>query len=81
MSNIPKAECRFGYPVQQLENILGNRITEFYKWMHGQTFSSCDGRLYNYETEAYEASNCGPHGFVYYQGDVERFLDNRPIVD
>lgn len=78
--NIEPPECRVGYTVEQLERILGDRIKEFYIWMRGQTFSSCDDRIYNHSTKEYEPG-CGPHGFVYYPWDVQRFLDGSPIVD
>lgn len=74
-------QCELGYPVSQLETLLGDRMTELNDWMYGQTAAICEGRKYNYETHEYESTDCGPHGVVYYSWDVQRFLDGRPIID
>jgi hypothetical protein len=80
--DIPAPDCVLGYPEYQLEEILGDRIEEFGRWMRGQTFSGCDARSYNHETKEYEPSGCDiPHGFVYYQSDVRRFLAGLPVID
>jgi len=76
-----KQECFMGYPYNQLERILGNRYDEFMKWMNGQTIAMCDGKLYNYASDEYEPTYCGPHGFVVYAWDLQRFLDGKPIID
>ncbi len=78
---LPAPSCKLGYTAEDLLNVLGTRLNEFYMWMGGQTFSSCDGRRYNHETEEYEPTYCGPHGFVYYPWDVQGFLDDKPITD
>jgi hypothetical protein len=76
-----RPECELGYPVDQLMRILGDRFSEFLKWMTGQTFTSCTGTRYNYLAEEYEPTGCGPHGFVYYEWDVKRFLSGLPVID
>jgi hypothetical protein len=73
-------ECDMGYTVPQLEEILGDRMPDFDRFMHGQTFSLCDGRLYNYETKGYDAG-CGPHGTVVNRSDLERFLRGGRVID
>lgn len=78
---LPVPECTIGYPDSQLHEILEDRYDEFWKWMSGQTFSSCEGRAYNHEIGNYQETGCGPHGFVVYSWDVQRFLDGSPIVD
>ena len=76
-----RPECKHGFTQGQLVDILGDRLVEFKMWMRGQTIASCDGRLYNHGKKEYEPSGCGPHGFVVYSWDLERFLDGRPIID
>lgn len=74
--------CRFGYPHSQLVELLEeDQLKTFFRWMIGQTFTECDGRLYNYETKRMEPSGCGPHGFVYYEWDVQRFLAGLSVID
>lgn len=80
-TKIAQPECHIGYPFRQLEGILGDRMDEFSRWLAGQTISQCDGRKYNYDTKEYEPTGCGPHGFVAYRWDVERFLAGKPIID
>jgi hypothetical protein len=76
-----KPECELGYTEEQLERILGDRLPDFYRWMVGQTFTGCNGMRYNYLTGEYEPTGCGPHGFVYYAHDVNRFLSGLPVID
>lgn len=71
--------CELGFTLDDLKKIIGEDLTEFHKWMAGQTVSFCDGRAYDYELEAYINTGCGPHGSVYYYHDVKRFLQNRPV--
>lgn len=78
---LPKPSCQLGYTTEDLEQILGDRLQEFYGWMDGQTVGICDGRDYNHQTQEYYETKCGPHGSAYYQWDVVRFIDGRPIVD
>jgi hypothetical protein len=78
---LPAPTCRLGYPDDKLKEILGDRYTDFMKWMRGQTFALCDGRSYNHELRQYEATGCGPHGYVYYSWDVDRFVKGLPVVD
>lgn len=79
---IPEPNCRFGYDVQQVEDILGARVHgHFLRWMTGQTMAICDGRSYSHEEKAYHATDCGPHGVVVYPWDLERYLAGRPVAD
>lgn len=74
-------ECKLGYPSRQVEEIMGDRLSTFNRWMSGQTRAICDGRNYNHDIKAYEPSGCGPHGPVTYSWDVQRFLAGLPIID
>lgn len=76
-----KPECQLGYPIDQVQRILGDRFPEFNEWIAGQTVSICDGRSYNYETKQYEETGCGPHGSVIYSWDLDRFLKGLPVID
>jgi hypothetical protein len=78
---IEEPECELGYPEKQLERILGNRLPAFNTWMAGQTIAGCEGRKYNYARKEFEPTGCGPHGFVVYASDVERFLAGLPVID
>ena len=73
--NIPEPECRSGYTVTQVEEIMGDRAEEFVRWMSGQTVALCEGKKYNHETKKYE-KDCGgtSHGVVIYAWDLKRFL-------
>lgn len=79
--NLPPPECKEGYPINQLEKILGSRINKFYEYMVGQTMSICNGKLYNHNKKEYESTNCGPHGIVVYKSDLLTFLEGRPTLD
>lgn len=79
---LPAPECELGYPQSQLENIFTpEKFKEFFYWMRGQTIALCDGRQFIHEERRFEPTGCGPHGYVFYPWDVERFLDGRPIID
>lgn len=79
---LPEPDCRFGYTVPQVEEIMGSRFDAFTAWMRGQTMSICDGTLWDYDAKMAVPSGCsGPHGTVIYPWDVERFLAGLPIVD
>lgn len=73
--------CELGYPGDQLERILGDRLPAFGLWMSGQTGVICDGQRYSYERGESEPTGCGPHGPVVYATDLTRFLAGRPIID
>jgi hypothetical protein len=81
IQRLPDPECKLGYTDAQLHTILTSRYEEFWLWMRGQTFSSCDGRAYNHDKKEYEDTGCGPHGFVVYSWDLLRFLEGKPVVD
>lgn len=72
---IPEPECESGYTPAQVEEIMGDRLEEFNKWMYGQTGSICEGRKYNHGTKEYETA-CGgiAHGMIVYSWDLKRFL-------
>ena len=65
-------DCKFGYSMNLIENILGDDISDFSNWFYGQTGVICDGRTYNHGN--YEDSNCGPHGLVVYIWDFDRYM-------
>lgn len=79
--NLPKSECKLGYPINQIEKILGSRLDEFNKYMVGQTGAICEGREYDYNKKKYKPSGCGPHGIVVYKCDLLTFLEGRPTLD
>lgn len=74
-NNIPTPECEGGYTRQQVEEIMGDRLAKFDKWMYGQTCMLCEGRKWNYNAQKYEPS-CGgvAHGGIVYEWDLKRFL-------
>lgn len=78
---MPAPECELGYPDSQICSIMGERYNEFMRWMNGQTMALCDGRSYDYASQSYKLTGCGPHGGVVYSGDVQRFLEGHPIID
>lgn len=66
--------CRYGYPADQLERLLGDKWDQFCYWSRGSTMVLCEGRSYDYETKQYRENGCGPHDVVIYSHDVARFL-------
>lgn len=80
-NKLPKPACELGYTEDQIEEILGDRIKAFNKWMYGQTQALCDGRSYNYEKKEYAPTGCGPHGATVYSWDLQDFLAGRPVTD
>lgn len=72
---IPEPECSSGYTEYQVEEIMGDRLDEFIRWMNGQTMCLCQGRKYNHETKKYEVDCDGiAHGPIVYAWDLKRFL-------
>lgn len=73
---IPAPECPHGYPDSQVREIMGERYSEFLRWMNGQTMMLCNGLQFNHETREHEATECAPygHGGIVYEWDVRRFL-------
>lgn len=73
MPILPEPDCKLGYTEHQIEQIMGSRVADFYEWMHGQTGAIC------------MPSNGDPcersHGFVFYRGDINRFLNKLSVVD
>ena len=81
MVNLIEPSCILGYTDSDLNQLLGNEKSEFYAWMRGQTFTSCDGKAYDPELRAYRDTGCGPHGYVFYVADVARFMRGLPVID
>lgn len=80
MEQLPDPICKWGYPPGQLEEILGDRMAEFEKWMDGQTTVLCEGREWNYRKKEYVSTGCGPHGVIVPRWDVERFVAGWPVL-
>lgn len=78
---LPKPVCRYGYPANQLNDILGPSHESFDRWMNGQTMSICDGREYDHEKQEYHATGCGPHGVIVYPWDLNRYMQGRSVID
>lgn len=79
---MPAPECELGYPEAQLKEIFSeDQFKMFLSLMRGQTFGFCDGSYYDHQEQRSISTGCGPHKFVYYSWDVERFLDNKPVID
>lgn len=76
-----KPRCRYGYTEEQVRTIMGDRMEAFNKWFYGQTGTICEGREYSHELEKYVPTGCGPHGYVVYPWDVERFLGGKVPLD
>ncbi len=77
-----KPECKFGYSAKQLAEMLTEKqLANFLKWMVGQTFSSCSGWVYDHKRGFNVTSGCGPHGYVYYEHDVRRWAEGKPVID
>lgn len=74
-------ECELGYPLRQLQRVLGIKYPQFSKWFAGQTGAICDGRKYSYERKEYEPTGCGPHGMVVYTHDLRNFLQGGRVLD
>lgn len=80
--NLPSPDCRWGYTENQLNQILGDNLSDFHKWMNGQTVAFCEGRAYNHDKkEYYEVCDGVHHGVVVYKWDLERFLNGLPVID
>lgn len=75
-------ECELGYTRAQIEEMFGDQVGQFDRWMRGQTIGLCEGRGYNFDTEEYEPV-CGgaAHGPAYYRWDVARYKAGLPIID
>jgi hypothetical protein len=67
----------FGYPRQQIDEILGSDAPDLWAWMSGQTATICNGRIYNRSQGRDEPTGCGPHGLVVYGSDLRRYLSFR----
>lgn len=78
---LPEPECCLGYTARQIEEIMGDQLEAFYRFMRGQTIAGCDGRRYDYSTGDYVDNSCGPHGWAYYTSDVKQFLRGGPPLD
>lgn len=79
-TGLPEPECKWGYTNQQIEQIMGDRVNDFHRWMAGQTVCLCEGVEYNHAEKRSIPSGCGPHGVIIYPSDVMQFLDGgRPL--
>lgn len=67
--------CRLGYTEEDLEVILGDRLTEFWGWMRGQTGAVCDGTKYDPDTKTRLIGCEEAHMFVVYAWDLRRFIE------
>ncbi len=83
-----KPSCPHGYTEGDLARLFPSeeRRAEFYRWMNGQTFAMCDGRVFDPQImltvpDAGPCHNSGGHGWVYYTWDVDRFIRGLPIID
>lgn len=86
-------ECRGGYTREQIMEIVGDRVDDFWHWMRGQTMMICNQDPQRKWVDDSEApggmrivdigpSLCDqPHGVVVYPWDLQRYLDGRPIID
>lgn len=82
MTTLPEPECSHGYTYKQLVEILGkNNLVDFTEWMSGQTYSLCDGRKYNHDTQEYEVDCATPHGGIVYPWDLKRYLSGMDVID
>lgn len=74
-TDLPAPACRFGYTTTQLLGVIGvYRLEDFHRWMQNRPSPLCDGRLYDDETGAMQATGCGPHGWVVPPEDLKLFL-------
>lgn len=82
-TGLPEPECPFGYTQAQVEQIMGDRLHDFYRWMRGQTTMLCEGRHYDYKIKSYVPDGCGPggHGMIIYRSDVMQYLDGGAPLD
>lgn len=81
---LTEPECPYGYPHSQLERELTEaEYASLRRQLDGQTQSICDGRLYSHERECYYDSPCveHPHGLVAYKGDVQEWVEGKPVSD
>ncbi|WBB94216.1 hypothetical protein [Verrucosispora sp. WMMC514] len=81
MITLPEPDCRYGYTIDQLTAVLGDRLDDFYQWMRGQTVSLCNGSEHNPERGGQWPTGCGPHGTVVYRSDLRQFLAGRRPLD
>jgi hypothetical protein len=78
---LDEPECKYGYPIDQAQRVLGDRYEDYCAWARGSTGAICDGREYDHDQREYHPTGCGPHGMVVYRWDVEKFLAGLPQDD
>lgn len=93
---LPEPSCIFGYTYDDIDEILGPRVKDFWKWMTGQTMMLCNGKSYDHDRHEYFTTLCSGmfpgvpvsdteslagHGGIVYPWDLERFLAGLPVVD
>ena len=76
------ASCKLGMTSANLASVFSEEeLEDLHHWMRGQTGAICEGVEWDYATEDYIESGCGPHGYIVYTGDVERFVLGLPVID
>lgn len=80
MSNI-KPSCPLGYTLDDLQKLDIN-LNEFFQWMNGKTIGVCTGQEFDYKIQQYIPSKCVsyPHNEIYYESDINRFLNLKKKV-
>lgn len=77
-----KPICKLGYPDDQLKSMLGQeKYDQLMVWMNGQTMAVCESKRFDYATGKWINIECGPHGPVVYEWDLQTFLSGHPIID
>lgn len=79
---LPTPQCSLGYPLIQLQDILGaTKYKVFNAWHSGQTGAICTGTEWDAEKGESVETGCGPHGIVVYKSDVVQFLSGGKPLD
>ncbi len=76
---MPHAACPLGYPIDQVELVLGKERTEqFIEFMRLSKLpiAECTGITHSFLYNRWHTTSCHgrPHGAVYYSVDIHRFL-------
>jgi hypothetical protein len=80
---LPQPDCEFGYTLDQVKTLVGDKLPEFYEWMDGQTVARCDLREFDHELRIYQRTRCrhAASQTIYYVDDVSRFVQGLPVID
>ena len=77
-----RASCKMGMTSDDLAYVFDEAaLKDLAHWMRGQTGAICEGIEWDYALGDYIESGCGPHGYIVYTGDVERFVLGLPVID